>query len=134
MVTAQRDQYLQQLGIRQWQLRNPMALRGELSSQLPDEVRLLVVTPSVLVLDQPLIIDVLRTLNIDRQQVLALTGERVAMLSAHRPCNSWWLGVEAQALAGAQLVSPEFSVLQRSAAARAALWQQICEYEQDFFA
>lgn len=132
-MISRRDWCLQQLGVTRWTLRNPAALHGEVAIKLPDNVRLVVVAQPPLVADDPLIADVLRALQLVAEQMLTLSYQQVAMLVQSRPCNSWWLGVQAQALPGRQLVSPDLTILRRSAAARAELWQQIYQHEHDFF-
>ncbi|WP_044181867.1 DNA polymerase III subunit psi, partial [Phytobacter massiliensis] len=60
--------------------------------------------------------------------------DRVAMLPAQSACNSWRLGIsEPLALDGAQVATVGLDELRQNPAARAALWQQICDYEHDFF-
>ncbi len=133
-MTSRRDWQLQQLGITRWALRRPAALKGEIAITLPDEVRLLVVADPLPELADPLLLDVLRSLALGPSQVMLLTPERVTMLPENSRCNSWRLGVEDPlALEGAQLSSPAFDTLLSDGAARAALWQQICEHEHDFF-
>jgi len=133
-MTSRRDWQLQQLGITQWTLRRPAALQGEIAISLPAHIRLVMVSPTLPTLSDPLVSDVLRALTVTEDQVLQLTPDRVAMLPPESQCNSWWLGVEAQqALAGAQVTTPTVDELRTNPAARAALWQQICEHEHDFF-
>ncbi|MEN0586197.1 MULTISPECIES: DNA polymerase III subunit psi [unclassified Kosakonia] len=133
-MTSRRDWQLQQLGITQWTLRRPAALQGEIAISLPAHIRLVMVSPTLPMLSDPLVSDVLRALTVTEDQVLQLTPDRVAMLPPESQCNSWWLGVEAQqALAGAQVATPSVDELRTNPAARAALWQQICEHEHDFF-
>ncbi|CCJ78051.1 DNA polymerase III subunit psi [Cronobacter muytjensii] len=131
-MTSRRDWRLQQLGITQWVLRRPAALLGEIAIVLPSHIRLVMVAAEPPPLSLPFIQDVLRALALDADQVMQLTPDRVAMLhDAH--CNSWCLGVDAAPeLPGARLVTPGLETLQRSGAARADLWQQICEHEDDF--
>lgn len=129
-----RDWYLQQMGITLWELRHSSVLRGEIATILPDEVRLILVATQTDIISDPLVNDVLRTLQLAPHQVLVIPHERVTMLIQERECNSWWLGGQPQSLPGIQLISPPLEVLYRSAVARAGLWQQICEYEQNFFA
>ncbi|MBK4715658.1 MULTISPECIES: DNA polymerase III subunit psi [Tenebrionibacter/Tenebrionicola group] len=133
-MTDRRDWQLQQLGIVRWTLRRPAALQGEVALTLPDTLRLVVVAATLPRLTDPLVADVLRALTLDAEQVMLLTPERAAMLPEGRRCNSWLMGVETDlVLSGARLLSPDPGELQRSAQARAALWRQICEYEQYFF-
>ncbi|MBV8045434.1 DNA polymerase III subunit psi [Pluralibacter sp.] len=133
-MTSRRDWQLQQLGITQWSLRRPTVLQGEIAISLPEHIRLVIVAAALLPLTDPMVGDVLRALSVTADQVLQLTPERVAMLPQGSRCNSWRLGEgDAIALEGAQLTSPAFNELQASATARAALWQQICAHEHDFF-
>ena len=133
-MTSRRDWQLQQLGITQWALRRPTALQGEIAVSLHENVRLLMVAEALPALNDPLVNDVLRSLNLDAQQVMQLTPERAAMLPGDSRCNSWRLGVsEPLPIPGAQLATPELNELYQNGAARQALWQQICEHENDFF-
>ena len=132
-MTSRRDWQLQQLGITQWTLRRPAVLQGEIAITLPAHIRLVMVAETLPALNEPLLQDILRAMTLSPDQVLQLTPERVAMLPDERACASWRLGIdEAPPLCGAQLASPAFTELQHSAAARAALWRQICEHEHDF--
>ncbi len=133
-MTSRRDWQLQQLGITQWALRRPGALQGEIAISLPAHVRLIVVAEELPALNEPLMRDILRALTVSPDQVLPLTPERVAMLPQGSRCNSWRLGTDAPLqLEGAQVTTPAFNELRVNPAARAALWQQICEHEHDFY-
>ncbi|HCZ4695105.1 TPA: DNA polymerase III subunit psi, partial [Salmonella enterica subsp. enterica serovar Saintpaul str. CFSAN004147] len=97
-------------------------------------VRLIVVAEELPALNEPLMRDILRALTVSPDQVLPLAPERVAMLPQGSRCNSWRLGTDAPLqLEGAQVTTPAFNELRANPAARAALWQQICEYEHDFY-
>nr|WP_156104908.1 DNA polymerase III subunit psi [Buttiauxella agrestis] len=133
-MPLRRDWLLQQLGITQWELRRPAALQGEIAVSLHENVKLLMVAEDLPDLRDPLVNDVLRSLNLSVQQVMQLTPERAAMLPTDSRCNSWRLGVsETLPTPGAQLATPELNELYHNGAARKALWQQICEHENDFF-
>lgn len=133
-MKSRRDWQLQQLGVTRWVLRRPETLQGEIAISLPSHIRLVMVADELPALTEPLIDDLLRTLGIRPDQVLQLTPGRVAMLPAGSHCNGWWLGTEqALTLQGAQISTPEFNEFRSNPAARAALWQQICACEQDFF-
>ena len=122
-MTSRRDWQLQQLGITQWSLRRPGALQG-----------LVMVANDLPALTDPLVSDVLRALTVSPDQVLQLTPEKIAMLPQGSRCNSWRLGTdEPLSLEGAQVASPALTELRANPTARAALWQQICTYEHDFF-
>lgn len=133
MVTR-RDELLQQLGITQWVLRRPAVLQGEVAISLSDDIRLLIVTQQPPRLDDPLLGDILRSMGLIVQQTFILTPEQVTMLVENTKCASWRLGIsEPLALVGVQLHSPVLSELYQDAAAKRALWQQICHYEPDFY-
>lgn len=133
-IPLRRDWLLQQLGITQWELRRPAALQGEIAVSLHENVKLLMIAEDLPDLTDPLVNDVLRSLNLEAQQVMQLTPERAAMLPEESRCNSWRLGVsEPLPIPGAQLATPELNELYHNGAARQALWQQICEHEHDFF-
>ena len=133
-MTSRREWQLQQLGITQWSLRRPGALQGEIAISLPEHIRLVMVAETPPSLTEPLISDILRALAVTPDQVLQLTPERVAMLPQDSRCNSWRLGTdEPLSLEGAQVASPALTELRANPTARAALWQQICTYEHDFF-
>ena len=121
-MTSRRDWQLQQLGITQWSLRRPGALQGEIAIAIPAHVRLVMVAND------------LPALTVSPDQVLQLTPEKIAMLPQGSRCNSWRLGTdEPLSLEGAQVASPALTELRANPTARAALWQQICTYEHDFF-
>lgn len=133
-MTSRRDWQLQQLGITQWALRRPTALQGEIAISIPAHVRLVMVAEELPALTETLIGDVLRTLKLSADQVLQLTPDRVAMLPPESRCNSWRLGVaDDTPLDGGQLHTAALEELKANPKARRALWQQICEYEHDFF-
>ena len=124
-MTSRRDWQLQQLGITQWALRRPTALQGEIAISIPAHVRLVMVAEEL---------PALRSLKLTSDQVLQLTPERVAMLPPESRCNSWRIGETTDiSLQGSQICSPALDELKANPKARSALWQQICEYEHDFF-
>lgn len=132
-MTTRRDWQLQQLGITQWSLRRPGALQ-EIAISIPAHVRLVMVGETLPPLTEPLVSDILRALTLSPDQVLQVTPERVAMLPQGSRCNSWRLGTDAPlTLEGAQIATPAFDELRVNPTARAALWQQICTHEHDFF-
>ncbi|MGV3344904.1 DNA polymerase III subunit psi [Enterobacteriaceae bacterium LUAb1] len=131
-MMSRRDELLQQMGIVQYQLRRPGALRGEVIISVPTGVKLLVVTATPPDEDDVLFADILRALRLTRPDISLITPEQWAMLREVPPCPHWWLGNAPEA-DGTILTSPEFTQLHHSAAARRALWQQICHYESDLF-
>lgn len=133
-MTSRRDWQLQQLGITQWALRRPTALRGEIAISIPAHVRTVMVAEAPPALNEPLIEDVLRSLKVTHDQVLQLAPESVAMLPSDSRCNSWRIGaVDELPLEGKPDQFASAGRTESQPKARSALWQQICEYEHDFF-
>lgn len=133
-MASNRDWLLQQLGITQWTLRRPAVLQGEVAVSLPPCARLLIVAQAQPDPQDPLFCDLLRSLGLTASQTYGLTPEQAVMLPEDTECNSWRLGVtEPLAVAGAQLHSPALAELSQDAAAKRALWQQICHHEHYFY-
>lgn len=133
-MSSRRDWLLQQMGITQYTLRRPRALKGEVSLSLPEQTRLLIVADVPPLLTDPMIGDVLRAMMVKADDVVVLTPDQLAMLPDDLPCASWCLGVEMPAaLAGSHIASPVLAELYQNADAKRALWQQISQYESDFF-
>ncbi|WP_312951653.1 DNA polymerase III subunit psi [Superficieibacter sp.] len=133
-MTTRREWQLQQLGITRWSLRRPGALQGEIAITLPPHVRLVMIGNDLPALTDPFIGDILRALTLTPDQVLQLTPDRVAMLPQDSRCNSWRLATdEPVTLDGAQVATSSLADLRSNPTARAALWQQICAHEHDFF-
>lgn len=133
-MSSRRDWLLQQMGVTQYQLRRPRALKGEIAVTLPAETRLVIVAAVPPDLHEPLVADVLRTLALHEPQVLVLTPDQLAMLPDDARCASWQLGLaDPGALNGPQLTTPPLADLYNNADAKRAFWQQICHYESDFF-
>lgn len=133
-MATRRDRLLQQLGITQWALHRPSVLQGEVAVSLPSHIRFLIVADPLPAQEDPLINDVLRSLDVTAQQVYCLMPDQVPMLPSDTHCHSWRLGSnEPLPVAGTQLFSPALPELYQNASAKRALWQQICENEQDLY-
>ena len=133
-MSSRRDWLLQQMGITQYTLRRPRALQGEIAVTLPAEIRLVIVAETPPMLNDPLVMDVLRALNLHEPQVQIFTPDQLMMLPDDARCASWCLGLDAPVpLAGTQLASPLLAELYHNADAKRALWLQICQHESDFF-
>ena len=74
---SRRDVLLQQMGISQWQLVRPEALKGAMNITVAEHIRLVIVSQQNL-LQQPVVQDVLRSLTLDTEQVLNITFEQLA--------------------------------------------------------
>lgn len=133
-MSSRRDWLLQQMGITQYTLRRPRALKGEVSLSLPEQTRLLIVAEVPPLLSDPIIGDVLRAMQVKADDVVLLTPDQLAMLPDDLQYASWCLGLTLPApLPGSHITSPVLAELYHNADAKRALWQQISQYESDFF-
>lgn len=138
-MRAKRDWLLQQIGITQYHLRRPhilqyCVLQGEITVRLSPTTRLILVAEHATMLQEPLIHDVLRTLNIQLEHVITLVPEQLPMLPIQVDCPGWLLGVESEhPFNGIKFTTAVFNKLVSSGEAKRALWQQMCNYDSHLF-
>ena len=87
---SRRDVLLQQMGISQWQLVRPEALKGAMNITVAEPIRLVIISQQNL-LQQPVVQDVLRSLNLNSEQVLNITFEQLAYLQVNHKVRYWLL-------------------------------------------
>lgn len=87
---SRRDVLLQQMGISQWQLVRPEALKGAMNITVAERIRLVIISQQNL-LQQPVVQDVLRSLNLDSEQVLNITFEQLTYLQVNHKVSYWLL-------------------------------------------
>ncbi|UVK77140.1 MAG: DNA polymerase III subunit psi [Sodalis sp. Fle] len=129
-MTIKRDWLLQQMGITQWTLRRSTVSQGKNTVYLPDHIRLLLVTDPLPPPGHPLVDDVVRSMALRSEQLLALTINQALMLPSQVRCHCWWLGLKAtRNFNGICLSTPTLSILQKDPMAKRALWRQISHYK-----
>lgn len=133
-MTTRRDRMLQEMGITQWTLRRPSALRGEVALSLPEMLRVLAITNQPFSFREPVLLDIMAALQLSESQFYCIAPEQVLMLPQSVDCACWCLGTEVE-LPGAEikLYSPPLSELLQDARAKRTFWQQICHHEHYFF-
>ena len=87
---SRRDVLLQQMGISQWQLVRPEALKGAMNITVAEPIRLIIISQQNL-LQQPVVQDVLRSLTLDSEQVLNITFEQLTYLQVNHEVSYWLL-------------------------------------------
>ena len=87
---SRRDVLLQQMGISQWQLVRPEALKGAMNITVAEPIRLIIISQQNL-LQQPVVQDVLRSLTLDSEQVLNITFEQLTYLQVNHKVSYWLL-------------------------------------------
>lgn len=118
-----------------WQLIKPQLLEGDfVFNQLPNNIKLLVICADQQPQQLAIYRDILLALVITVEQVSWITPEQVDKLAMDFHCNHWWLGCKiTRSLAGACLQSPSLGQLAQQPAEKRALWQQITQYQHDFY-
>lgn len=131
-----RDIMLKQMGITQFELRRPMALKGEVAIALPNTIRLVIIAAQPDELDSPLFLDILQSMALNASQIYCITPEQAMML----PKNDYPLWLIGEDLLADEdinstlvLNSPDLTELAHNAVAKRALWQAICQHEDYFF-
>lgn len=102
MATSRRDWQLEQMGIRQYRLTRPAALRGEVAITIPDDVKVIVICQTMPESASPLWLDLLRAMALTSDRVYCLMLDNVMMIPESVRCAFWLLGLdEAPALPSA---------------------------------
>ncbi|MGL4455510.1 MAG: DNA polymerase III subunit psi [Plesiomonas sp.] len=128
-MSERRDWILQQMGITQWQLRQPAALQGDAAVRVDAQIQLIVVAAELPT--GRLFEDVLRTLQVTSEHVCHVRPAQYDFLHVEHACWLWLMGSEGVPLSGCrQLYSAALSTLVDSDVAKKQLWQQIVGYER----
>ncbi|OZS45873.1 DNA polymerase III subunit psi [Photobacterium sanguinicancri] len=130
----QRDiQVLQEMGLTYWQVRKPEcfpALEVPVIN-FPDDCKLLFITEETLTEhDAWLFGRILKSMKLTPEQALMLPPSALEQLGQHQLVWCWIAGCTVTAPVGVQaLLSAALSTMHTNPAAKKALWQQICSYD-----
>lgn len=139
MTTSRCDWQLQQMGIKQYQLRRPTALHGEVAIALLDNVRVILLAQISPIATSALWSDILRAMSLNQDQVHCLAPEQAMMIPENTHCILWLMGLDQlpelpNFVANLpHLISPSITELANNPDAKRTLWQQICHDEYHFF-
>ncbi|VFP83056.1 DNA polymerase III subunit psi [Candidatus Erwinia haradaeae] len=128
-----RNQLLQKIGITQYVLRKPYTFKDNIIVKSLSDVRLLIVSDEIIMLTDPLIDDILRTLHVNYLQVQTLTVTHLKTLPNDSiGCCGWFLGTQVPKIfTGIRIVSPTLDDLYHNFKAKRELWKQIYQYKLD---
>jgi DNA polymerase-3 subunit psi len=136
--SIRREQLLAQMGITQYELSRPMALRGEVAVALPAQARLVIIADPIPEINRPFFLDILRSLTLAANQIYCLTPEQAKMLPETPSLAFWLIGQttlpESQSDHPLTLTTPELTELAADPSAKRDFWQQICRHENYFTA
>lgn len=129
-----RDFLLQQMGLSQWQLIRPEALKGVVNMPISPNIRLIIIAEQELDKTQPIIKDILLSLDIQASDCLCVNYDFAPYLNIQHSVNYWLLSNTQDNIdrtlpycvnALAQWQSPALSDLQQNPSQKRYLWQQI---------
>ncbi|MDD7425685.1 MAG: DNA polymerase III subunit psi [[Actinobacillus] rossii] len=86
-----RDLLLQEMGITQWQLRRPDALKGAVNIPISQEIRLIVIAETTLDFNDPFLLDLLRSVEISQKECLLTDFDHAQHLNVQQPVYYWLL-------------------------------------------
>lgn len=126
-------QYLQEMGISQWELSHPERLAGYESKRTPlsSECKLLLVSPEKPQGDLAVMFErVLKSIKLDLPQALHIQPQHLTSIELDGVEWVWFAGCEsAQELKAKTLQSPLLSDINGNNQHRRDLWRQICAYD-----
>lgn len=126
-------QYLQEMGISQWELSHPERLAGYESKLTPlsSECKLLLVSPEKPQGDLAVMFErVLKSIKLDLPQALHIQPQHLTSIELGEVEWVWFAGCEStQKLQVKILQSPLLSDINGNNQHRRDLWQQICAYD-----
>jgi DNA polymerase III subunit psi len=131
-----RDWYLDQLGITQYKLRQPMLLNKESTLAMTEATRLIIIKPDESPLPEPFFSDILYVMNLKNSALLFIKPDQASLLPAQLNCLIWLIGDDE--LTGINLIAtdliqtPSLKSIIHSATDKRQLWQQLCQYEHYF--
>lgn len=126
-------QYLQEMGISQWELSHPERLVGYESELIPlsSDCKLLLVSPEKPQEDLAVMFErVLKSIKLDLSQALHLQPQHLSAVDLSSVEWVWFAGCDsAHELKAKTLQSPLLSDINGNNQHRRDLWQQICAYD-----
>ncbi|WP_044470342.1 DNA polymerase III subunit psi [Mannheimia massilioguelmaensis] len=129
-----RDLLLKEMGITQWQLHRPEALKGAVNIVVDESIRLVIIAEQSLNTKDPFVQDVLRSAEIKPQNCLFINFQQAPHLLVQHPVNYWLLSQEQEKLDQIQTLCTlknslwqcaDLERLKQDSQAKRVLWKQI---------
>ncbi|WP_294844072.1 DNA polymerase III subunit psi [uncultured Gilliamella sp.] len=129
---TEQDWYLQQCQITQYVLRKPTVFKGEMATQISEQIRLIVVGEQKPM--QKIYFDILRAINLDQDQVLVLTPAQLIVSPDEIKQVVWFIDTQPDERWQNQLIitTTSLETLANAPQQKRQLWHQLCQYE-DYF-
>jgi DNA polymerase-3 subunit psi len=119
----------QRISIKSYLVRNPQYMLKSNMTRHTTGAKIVVVSKKPTKLHDPLVLDMLRVLNIKVSQVTLLTYCQYKTLASFpESLCKWLLDIDDECFPGLTLKSPNLDELARDMLAKRDLWQQICHH------
>jgi DNA polymerase III subunit psi len=129
---TQIDWYLKQCNITQYVLRNSAVFQGELATHIGDETRLIIVAKQKPT--QKIYYDILKAIQLTEEQVLFLTPSQLIIPANEVHIVTWFIDINSDEpwQNNLTITTSDLDSLAKDPHQKRKLWQQLCEYENDF--
>jgi DNA polymerase III subunit psi len=126
------DWYLKQCNITQYVLRNANVFKGEIATQISEEIRLIVVAEQKPT--QKIYYDILNAIHLTEEQVLFLTPQQLIIPADEIKKVIWFINITPDESWNNSLIikTINLDLLAKTPQQKRLLWQQLCQYENYF--
>ncbi|OCG32637.1 hypothetical protein A9G34_00625 [Gilliamella sp. Choc4-2] len=126
------DWYLKQCNITQYVLRNANVFKGEIATQINEEIRLIVVAEQKPT--QKIYYDILNAIHLTEEQVLFLTPQQLIIPADEIKKVIWFINITPDESWKNSLIiqTINLDLLAKTPQQKRLLWQQLCQYENYF--
>jgi DNA polymerase III subunit psi len=126
------DWYLKQCNITQYVLRNANVFKGEIATQINEEIRLIVVAEQKPT--QKIYYDILNAIHLTEEQVLFLTPQQLIIPADEIKKVIWFINITPDESWNNSLIikTINLDLLAKTPQQKRLLWQQLCQYENYF--
>jgi DNA polymerase III subunit psi len=126
------DWFLKQCNITQYVLRNANVFKGEITTQIREEIRLIVVAEQKPT--QKIYFDILNAIHLTEEQVLFLTPQQLIIPADEIKTVIWFIDITLNESWGNPLTIQTTSLdqLAKTPQQKRQLWQKLCQYENHF--
>ncbi|MEI9533842.1 DNA polymerase III subunit psi [Moellerella wisconsensis] len=130
---TRRDKLLKSMGITQWILRHPSALKGERGVNIPESAKLIIIADDGIDLNNQLLKDIFQAIKIDKTDIVCIDSEQLDMLPSPVSVPCWVCGdSRIPETKSALITSPALAKLSISSEAKRSLWKQIYQNDENF--
>ncbi|OCG71555.1 hypothetical protein A9G43_05670 [Gilliamella sp. Occ3-1] len=129
---TQQDWYLKQCNITQYVLRNANVFKGEIATQISEEIRLIVIAEQKPT--QKIYYDILNAIHLTEEQVLFLTPQQLIIPADEIKTVIWFIDItlDESWVNPLTIQTTSLDQLAKTPQQKRQLWQKLCQYENHF--